>query len=316
MNKFFLDVFKGLSAPLKHLDSKYFYDETGDRLFQEIMDCPEYYLTKCELEILSKQSHSIIDFMLSRHESFDVVELGAGNALKSGYFLRELIHKNVPFTYYPIDISFNVISLLEKELPEAIPRLKMHTLCGEYIEMLKKASALSDRPKVILFLGSNIGNFSPESAAQFFIEIKRHLNPGDMLLTGFDLKKDPRVILNAYNDKAGITRQFNLNLLHRINRELEADFKTSQFDHFPTYDPQTGACKSYLVSLQDQVVRIGEADFITFREGEPISTEISQKYSLDEIEGMADQGGYKLMNNFFDSRNWFVDSLWESRDQN
>lgn len=312
MNKFFQDVFRGLSAPLKHLDSKYFYDENGDKLFQEIMDCPEYYLTKCELEILSKQSHTIIDSILVHHQCFDVVELGAGNALKSGYFLKELINKDVPFTYYPIDISANVISLLEKELPEEIPGLKMHTLQGEYLEMLKRANAMSDRRKVILFLGSNIGNFSPEAAGQFFIEIRNHLNPGDMLLTGFDLKKDPRVILNAYNDKAGITRQFNLNLLHRINRELDADFEPAQFDHFPTYDPQTGACKSYLVSLRDQVVRIGEADFIFFKEGEPVSTEISQKYSIDQIEKMADQGGYRLLNNFYDSKNWFVDSLWES----
>lgn len=311
MSKFFQDVFKGLSAPLKHVDSKYFYDETGDALFQQIMHCPEYYLTKCELEILSKQSRAIIAAILEHHPSFDVVELGAGDALKSAYFLRELMNTNVPFTYYPIDISANVISLLETDLPESIPDLQMHGLRGEYIEMLKKANTLSSRRKVILFLGSNVGNFSPEIAEQFFIEIRRHLSAGDMLLTGFDLKKDPRVILNAYNDKAGITRRFNLNLLNRINRELDADFNPSQFDHYPTYDPQTGACKSYLVSLQDQVVRIGEADFIFFKEGEPLSTEISQKYSICQIEKMGEQSGYKLLKNFYDSRNWFVDSLWK-----
>lgn len=312
MNKFFQEVFQGLSAPLKHLDSKYFYDENGDRLFQEIMNCPEYYLTKCELEILSEQSHAIVDTVLAYHETFDVLELGAGDASKSRYFLKELISKKIHFSYYPIDISANVISLLEKELPEVLPGLNMHTLQGEYIEMLKKANQLSSRRKLILFLGSNIGNFTPEMASRFFIEIRKHLKPGDMLLTGFDLKKDPRVILDAYNDKAGITRQFNLNLLHRINRELEADFKPTQFDHFPTYDPQTGACKSYLISLKEQVVRIGEADFIFFKEGEPVATEISQKYSIDEIEKMAGQGGYNLLNNFYDSKSWFVDSLWQS----
>ena len=145
----------------------------------------------------------------------------------------------------------------------------------------------------------------------FCIQIREHLTPGDMLLTGFDLAKDPRIIHNAYDDKAGITKQFNINLLHRINRELEADFDTMQFDHYPVYDPQTGACKSYLVSLRNQVVCIGEADFIFFAEGEPVLTEISQKYRVDEIEKMAVGCGYEFLDNFYDSRKWFTDSLWK-----
>jgi uncharacterized SAM-dependent methyltransferase len=214
------------------------------------------------------------------------------------------------YTYFPIDISGNVIQLLEEELPLTLPGLQMHTLHGEYLEMLQKASAISRRKKLVLFLGSNIGNFSREAAAEFCSSIREHLVPGDMLLTGFDLAKNPFIILAAYNDKAGITRQFNLNLLHRINRELDADFNTTQFDHYPVYDPQTGACKSYLVSLKDQVVRIGEADFIFFKEGEPVLTEISQKYRIDEIETMAVECGYKLLDNVYDSKKWFTDSLW------
>ena len=310
MNTFFEDVFKGLSAPMKRLDSKYFYDKEGDRLFEAIMKCPEYYLTNCELEILSEQSSLIIDTISSYHKEFDVVELGAGNAFKSRFFLGELIHKKIPFTYFPIDISGNVIRQLEEELPITLPGLTMHTLHGEYLEMLQKASALSKRSKLVLFLGSNIGNFSREEAATFCRQIREQLAPGDMLLTGFDLAKNPYIILEAYNDKAGITKQFNINLLHRINRELEADFQTAQFDHYPVYDPQTGACKSYLVSLQDQVVRIGEADFIFFKEGEPVLTEISQKYGIDQVEKMAVDCGYKLLDNFYDSRKWFTDSLW------
>ncbi len=310
MNTFFEDVLQGLSAPLKQLDSKYFYDKEGDRLFEEIMKCPEYYLTNCELEILSKQSGFIIDSISSFHKDFDVIELGAGNAFKSSLFLKELFQRKVAFTYFPIDISENIIQLLEEQLPLAIAGINMHALCGEYLDMLQKASVLTKRNKLVLFLGSNIGNFSKYEAQQFCMKIRDHLAPGDILLTGFDLAKNPRTILDAYNDKAGITKQFNLNLLNRINRELEADFKPSQFDHYPVYDPQTGACKSYLVSMQDQVVCIGEADFIFFNEGEPILTEISQKYKIDEIEKMADECGFKLLNNFCDSRKWFTDSLW------
>lgn len=310
MNRFFEDVFSGLSRPLKNLDSKYFYDKEGDLLFEAIMKSPEYYLTNCELEILSTKSVSIIDTISAYLKEFDVVELGAGNAMKSRFFLKELLNKNLNFTYFPIDISGNVIELLEVDLPPALPGLNMRTLHGEYMEMLKKANAISHRNKLVLFLGSNIGNFSREEAEQFFLEIRAHLSPGDMLLTGFDLAKNPRTILAAYNDKAGITEKFNLNLLHRMNRELEANFNPSQFDHYPVYDPQTGACKSYLVSTQDQVVRLGEADFIFFKEGEPVLTEISQKYRIDQIEKMADDCGYELLAEFYDSRNWFTDSLW------
>lgn len=310
MNTFFEDVLQGLTAPLKHLDSKYFYDKEGDRLFEEIMKCPEYYLTNCELEILSKQSGFIIDSISSFHKDFDVVELGAGNALKSSFFLKELLQRKIAFTYFPIDISENIIQLLEEELPLTIPGISMHALCGEYLDMLQQAGALTKKNKLVLFLGSNIGNFSKYEAQQFCMEIRDHLIPGDMLLTGFDLAKNPRTILDAYNDKEGLTKQFNLNLLNRINRELEADFNLSQFDHYPVYDPQTGACKSYLVSMQDQVVCVGEADFIFFKEGEPILTEISQKYKIEEVEQMADQCGYKLLHHFYDSRKWFTDSLW------
>ena len=311
MNLFYQDVLKGLSAPFKQLDSKYFYDQQGDHIFEEIMQCPEYYLTGCEQEILSQQSGAIVDTILAHHSSFDVIELGAGNALKSSFLLREMMYKKIPFTYFPVDISANVIQQLQQELPAAIPGIRIQALQGEYMDGLGRAGTLSKQSKLVLFLGANIGNFSPEKGRLFCREIRRLLSPGDLLLTGFDLAKDPRTILAAYNDKAGITKRFNLNLLHRINRELEADFDPAQFDHYPTYDPQTGACKSYLVSLQDQQVRLGEADFIFFKKGEPILTENSQKYTLAQIETLVVQGGYGLCRHFFDLKEWFVDSLWE-----
>lgn len=311
MNPFYQDVLRGLSAPLKLLDSKYFYDQQGDQIFEEIMQSPEYYLTNCELEILSQQSARIIETIQALHAQFDVIELGAGNAVKSSYFLREMIKKRIQFTYFPVDISSNIIEQLQQELPVSIPGIRVQALQGEYLDMLRKAASLSHNKKLVLFLGANIGNFAADKARLFCQEIRRHLSTGDLLLTGFDLAKDPRVVLAAYNDKAGITKRFNLNLLQRINSELEADFDPSQFEHYPTYDPQTGACKSYLVSRQDQTVRLGEADFIYFKKGEPILTENSQKYTLAQIETLATQCGYQLSQHFFDSKKWFVDSLWE-----
>lgn len=306
---FLQDVIRGLTATNKYLDSKYFYDAKGDYLFQQIMQSPEYYPTNCEMEILREQSAMISQAIHTYTPHFDVVELGAGDATKSIHLLQQLQQTNADFTYYPVDISGNVISQLEKTLPSKLPSLQLHGLNGEYFEMLHQANMLSSKNKVIFFMGGNIGNFTPPEAKKFCRQLRRNLQPGDLLLTGFDLKKHPQIILNAYDDAAGITRDFNLNLLHRINEELGADFDLTKFDHYPTYDPGTGACKSYLISLEDQQVHIGTQSF-DFAIHEPVYMEISQKYSLAETETLAMHSGFKPVANFFDRKNWFVDCLW------
>lgn len=306
------DILKGLSANPKRLDSKYFYDATGDVLFQEIMTCPEYYLTNCELEIFSKQTDTLANFIIADNdEPFDLIELGAGDALKSSYLLKHLVNKGIDFTYLPIDISSNVIKLLDNELSENIPGLKFHGLNGEYFDMLKKAAAISDRRKVVLFLGSNIGNMPVDKAGNFCYQLRESLSPGDMAVIGFDLKKNPKTILNAYNDKAGITKRFNLNLLQRINRELDADFEVSQFEHYPTYDPQTGSCKSYLISLTDQQVHLRSVNKnISFQQNEYIFMEISQKFTVQQTKDIAISAGFIPANYLFDSKIWFTDAIW------
>ncbi len=307
---FYKDVLIGLSASPKKLQSKYFYDAAGDKLFQEIMNCPEYYLTNCELEIFSEQTAAIVQTLKENFESFDLIELGAGDATKSVFLLKELLSKNIDFTYLPIDISTNVIEQLLYTLPKQLPGLQMHGLNGDYFDMLKEASQLSSRPKVVLFMGSNIGNMPVKEAFDFCGALRQALSSGDLAIIGFDLKKNPKTILAAYNDAAGVTKNFNLNLLTRINRELEADFNLNQFDHYPTYDPQTGACKSFLVSLVQQKIKIGSAN-IQFKENELIDMEVSQKYNLGEINQFALAGGFEPIRNFFDRKTWFVDAVWK-----
>ena len=307
---FIKDVLAGLSASPKKLQSKYFYDAAGDKLFQEIMNFPEYYLTNCEMEIFSEQTAAIVQTLTENFESFDLIELGAGDATKSVFLLQELLSKKVDFTYLPIDISTNVIEQLEQNLPQKLPGLQMHGLNGDYFDMLKEASQLSSRPKVVLFMGSNIGNMPVKEAQQFCHALRHQLSPNDLLIIGFDLKKNPKTILAAYNDAAGITKNFNLNLLKRINRELEADFDLEQFDHYPTYDPATGACKSYLVSLKKQQVKLGE-HLIGFEENELIDMEVSQKYHLQETDTLAKQAGFEPVAHFFDGKKWFVDAVWK-----
>lgn len=309
MNQFLNEVVDNLSRSPKILSSKYFYDEKGDKLFQQIMDCPEYYPTDCEMEIFKEQTRELATTLKNGFNTFDLVELGAGDATKSSFLLRELMDMKVDFTYIPIDISSSMIDHLEETLPHKIEGLKIQGLNGEYFEMLEKANVISQRKKVVLMLGGNIGNETPENALAFCRKIRSTLHEGDLMMIGFDLKKNPRVILAAYNDAAGFTRDFNLNLLHRINTELDGNFDTTLFEHYASYDPATGACKSYLVSTKDQEVSISGHKFY-FVENEFIDMEISQKYSVEETEKIADASGFKTVKHFYDRRKWFVDTVW------
>lgn len=306
---FYTDVIRGLRSTPKRLQSKYFYDAVGDKIFQELMDCPEYYPTNCELDIFANQTAELAKTIVGNGDAFDLIELGAGDATKSSFLLKYLQREKIDFTYLPIDISTNTINYLTIKLPLAIPGLKMQGLNGEYFEMLKQAASRSKRRKVVLFMGSNIGNMPVSDATEFCGGLRSHLSPGDMALIGFDLKKSPKTILNAYSDSQGITKRFNLNLLERINRELNADFDIARFDHYATYDPETGACKSYLISLQDQLVHIGK-ETIRFIKDEYIYMEISQKFTIMQTDQMAANAGFKPLDRLFDSKKWFMDAIW------
>jgi len=307
---FLLDVIEGLQSSPKRLHSKYFYDKAGDQLFQQIMNMPEYYLTDCELDIFKNKTELLAKSILIDNKPFDLIELGAGDAMKSIYLLEHLTKKNIDFTYMPIDISGHILEELSGKFSRDLPDLEIKTLEGDYFDMLDKAMSISKRRKVVLFLGGNIGNMDMEESYHFCRELRRKLNRGDILLVGFDLKKNPHTILNAYNDEAGITSSFNLNLLIRMNRELEADFDVLNFQHYQTYDPISGACKSYLVSLTEQNVHIGNQIF-RFEEYELIDMEISQKFSQEDISKLARDSKFHIIDEIHDSKNWFVDSIWQ-----
>ena len=308
---FYKEVMKGLQSSPKYLDSKYFYDEHGDDLFQQIMHSDEYYLTNCEMEILKTQSADIASTIFASDKNYDVIELGAGDCSKSVYLLRQILKRNKSVTFFPVDISKHVIDLIEEDLPKKVRDLNIHGLNGEYIEMLKEANKLSKKRKLVLFMGSNIGNMNYQHSIAFCKELRSHLHAGDYLLIGFDLKKDPQIILSAYNDKKGITKEFNLNLLRRINKELNADFVTENFQHFPVYNPESGECKSYLVSKCKQQVSIGDTEIIDFEENETLDMEISSKYSIQQTDTIASLSGFEPIEYFYDEKQWFVDALWK-----
>ncbi len=303
------DVLAGLSAEQKILSSKYFYDDEGSRIFQAIMDLPEYYLTRAEMEIMTLQPAAIAAALPFR-EPFNIIELGAGDGLKTKELLKFLVQQKVDFTYMPIDISGEAMQQLESKLATSLPGLDVRPLIGDYFEVLKALDS-EGRPNLYLFMGGNIGNYERDGAIQLLRMLEGIMQSNGRLLTGFDLRKNPRVISQAYDDAQGTTRAFNLNLLTRMNRELDADFIVEKFDFYSFYNPYNGEVRSALVSLVEQNVFIKALDTsFHFQQNELIRTELSKKYTLDEISGLAAESGFVVEKNFFDSQGYFTDSLW------
>ena len=306
---FATDVLEGLSHSPKHLSCKYIYDERGSEIFKQIMDLPEYYLTACEMEILKNHKEKMVH--LIKNPSLRLVELGAGNGEKTKIILREMKKNKIDFTFNPIDLSHSAINELTLNIKKDIPDIHIEGQICEYFDGLKWLASLDKRLNVVLFLGSNIGNFNPREMDIFLSNLREACNEGDFLLIGFDLKKDNNLIIKAYNDAKGVTAQFNLNLLHRINGELGGHFNVGQFEYFSTYDTLDGAVKSYLISLKDQSVYIDKLNHqFSFSRRELIHTESSFKYNEGDINNLADKNGFVVVKNFFDSKKYFVDSLW------
>lgn len=300
-------VQNGLSSTPKSLPSWLFYDDEGDRLFQQIMRMPEYYPTRCEYDILKQNKHELLRLFRAPDRSFRLIELGAGDGLKTEILLRHFVENGAPFTYYPVDISGNALDILTSRLTTSMPGLHIVPQNKTYDEALSDLRD-GEENKVILFMGANIGNFTTREALNFLKKLAVALQPDDQLLVGFDLKKDPRVILEAYDDPRGLTAEFNLNMLRRLNRELGADFDTNNFSHYPYYDPHTGSTKSFIISMVNQTVQIEAMErAFTFSAWEPIQTEISQKYDMVMIEKLTKLAGLKLTRVFTDPQSYFCD---------
>ena len=306
------DTFQGLSSSPKYLLPKYFYDDIGSLIFQDIMKMPEYYLTDCEMEIFSSQKKQIADAFRTGVPNFHLIELGAGDGLKTKVLLKHLTDSSAEFNYIPIDISHKTNDMLVDDLKNEIPDLHVEAKTGDYFHVMDELNKLNGTRKIILFLGANIGNYSPDETSGFLQQLSSVTHRGDKVLIGFDLKKSPEIIIRAYNDPHGHTRRFNLNHLQRINRELGANFNIEQFEHHTVYSPHIGMVKSYLVSNCRQTVFIEALDRkFEFKQWEPIFMELSQKYDLETIQQLAFNSGFEIEQNFSDTKGYFVDSLWK-----
>jgi len=225
--------------------------------------------------------------------------------------IEHFINKGLDFDYEPIDISQEANDTLSARFKEKFPGLSINPHTGDYFKILGSLKNGGGRRKIILFLGSNIGNFLRDDAVSFFKQLREVMNPNDRLFVGFDMQKDPRTIVAAYDDKQGVTADFNLNLLRRINRELGADFNVEHFSHYAQYRPMECAARSFLISREKQTVNIAALDrSFEFQQWEAIFMEISQKYTHNMIEELASEGGFAIEKEFFDEENFYIDSLW------
>jgi dimethylhistidine N-methyltransferase len=316
LDQFADDVLHGLSSTPKTLSSKYFYDDEGSRLFREIMELPEYYLTRAEHGIFTDQAEAICDAFTRGADAIDLTELGAGDGSKTAVLIEHFLQRGIDFTYSPIDISQEANDSLVKNFHARFPELRIEPHTGDYFQVLSSLKNGGGRRKILMFLGSNIGNFQQEQALAFFRHLREVMNADDRLFIGFDMQKDPRVIVAAYDDAQGVTAQFNLNLLRRINRELGGDFDTSKFSHYAQYRPAECAARSFLISREKQTVNVKALNCsFDFEQWEAIFMEISQKYTRPMIEGLAQGSGFEIEQEFVDQENFYLDSLWRP-DQN
>lgn len=315
VTEFRRDVLAGLSSTPKKISSRYFYDAEGDRLFQLIMASEDYYVTRAEDEILREQTDAVLDALTNGYQRFSLFELGAGDGAKTKHLLRRALEKGRDPLYRPIDISENVLEQLGDTLKKELPALRYHAEQGEYFEAIERSFTDPSEAKAVLFLGSNIGNLEHERAVELLKGVAQNLGPNDRFLVGFDRKKDPATIRRAYNDSEGHTRDFNLNLLRRINNELGADFDLDHFIHTPVYDPSSGRALSYIVSTRDQQVHVpGSERTFHFKAWEALHTEISQKYDDEMIADLAKRSGLRIADQFTDSKGYFSDVVFAPKE--
>lgn len=306
---FTTDVLMGLSSEPKTISAKYFYDDAGSELFQKISQHQDYYLTKTEFSILEQFGASLAATI--NEAEIDILELGAGDGHKSKLIIDSFLAQGTKVNFYPIDISEKAMGLLGANLTVS-EQLNIHGIVADYFHGLNSLKAISSNKKLVLFLGSNIGNFNRAQTQEFLKKLWLSLNANDHVLIGYDLKKDTDILNKAYNDSGGLTTAFNLNLLKRMNAELGADFDMDKFKHYGFYNPSLGAMESYIISLHDQDVYVAALEkSFHFEKFEALHLESSFKFSESEIHALATQTGFKIEAHFTDAQNFFVDALWQ-----
>ncbi len=292
------EVARGLSATPKRLPCRFFYDDAGSELFEAICDLPEYYLTRAEREILVERADEIASLFAA---PIALAELGSGSSSKTRLLIEAFLRRHGGLRYVPVDISRSMLEASARLLLERYQGLEIRAIASEYGEGLRHVRAETERPKLIAWLGSNVGNFGRGEAARFLGEVRQAMAGPDRLLVGIDLRKEAVLLERAYDDSRGVTARFNLNLLERINRELGGAFRVEDFAHRARWDGALGRVQMHLVSRRDQSVWVRDLGLrVRLARGEEIHTEDSYKYDRGEIEALARQAGLRVAERWLD----------------
>jgi L-histidine N-alpha-methyltransferase len=301
------EVESGLRARPKRLPCRFFYDASGSELFEQICALPEYYLTRAETSILEKRGGELAERI---DAPATLIELGSGSATKTRLLIETFLSRQERLTFVPIDISRSMLEESADALLDDYPQLDIRAVAGEYERGLERLGPATEGARLILWLGSSVGNLSREDAAAFLDRVRRAMGPADRLLIGIDLRKDAARLERAYDDGRGVTARFNLNLLERINHELGGRFDLRAFRHRAVYRREEGRVEMHLESRVAQRVDIEKLDLaVDFEEGETIHTESSYKYSAEEIEQLASAAGLRILARWLDGQELFSLSL-------
>jgi L-histidine Nalpha-methyltransferase len=293
---------EGLTATPKWLPARLFYDAAGSALFEQITELPEYYLTRTERAILESFATEILQ---AAGPPLTLVELGAGTAAKTAVLIEELLRRQSRTMFYPIDVSPSALQEAVTQLGRQFPQLRVNPILADYTGGVEALSRISGR-KLVLYIGSSIGNFEPDDSIRLLRRIRRSLQAGDALLLGADFAKSPKILIPAYDDTQGVTAAFNKNVLARLNRELEADFNLDAFRHVALWNRRCSRMEMHLESTVAQPVFIPALDLdIAFQKGERIHTENSYKYTTTMIESILRESGFKLEQSWHDRQKWF-----------
>jgi dimethylhistidine N-methyltransferase len=300
------EVLRGLSARPKMLPPKLFYDAVGSELFEQITELPEYYLTSTEQAIFERWAGEMVRAV---GEASTIIELGAGTAKKTMLVLRAALEVRPAITFIPVDVSSSALEVACNRVRSELPQVTVHPLVLDFAQRTSALAQYSGR-KLVLYIGSSIGNLEPMAASALLRRLHSALAPGDSLLLGTDMRKPVEVLLPAYDDAAGITARFNLNVLARMNREFDADFDLDRFAHRAVWNERHSRIEMHLESRDHQLVHVKDLGFtVPFASGETIHTENSYKFTPAMIESIAANGDFHIEQSWSDERNWFTVSL-------
>jgi len=304
---FIKDIQFGFQKIPKQIPCHYLYDERGSDLYNQITQHPDYYLTRTEVDILNTNKKALSELL--QGSAFNLLELGPGNGLKSRILISQFLQDQLQFKYIPMDVSLNYLEKVQTLFKIQFPTLIVKPKLQNYLNGLKKISTKTRN--VILFLGSSIGNLDPIHIQFFLVGLWQSLNSADLIVLGFDLIKETHVLKRAYDDSSGVTRDFNLNLLTRMNRELGANFIVDQFQHHALFNEKNNAMESYLISKTQQTVDIQlMKEVYTLQKDEVIQTESSYKFQIKQIDDLARQNRFNIVARFSDAKNYFLTTVW------